>query len=104
MADSTALGCAGAVSYARETASLRRMRGLVHAKRPWAGGPQQSCRNRRVAYIEIELEAVNGMDRAGPFAFLNAASRERLPLEGPRMNPWSFFAPLIRAEGELSVV
>ena len=67
-----------------------------------AGGHQESCRNRRVAYIEIELEAVNGMDRAGPFAFLNAASRERLPLEGPRMNPWSFYAPAIHAVGEVS--
>ena len=63
-----------------------------------AGGHQDSCRKivahfqtdivadtqtEIVAHSQTELEAVNRMDRAGPSAVLNAASRERFPLGVP---------------------
>ena len=49
-----------------------------------AGGHQESCRNRRAAYSEIELEAVNRMDRAGPFGLSECClAREASPRGSP---------------------
>ena len=65
-----------------------------------AGGHQDSCR-KRVAFIEIELEAVNRMDRAGPFGLSECClAREASPRGSPHES-MGLVCPSIHAEVEL---
>jgi len=56
-----------------------------------AGGHQESCRNRRVAYSEIEFEAVNRMDPRWFFRPFWMLPRERgFPSRVPAWIPGAF--------------